>query len=49
MVTSTFPAFESAVQTANIWIKDLAEELGDADDKYRAYHVLRAVLHALRD
>jgi uncharacterized protein (DUF2267 family) len=42
-------AFDSAVQVTNAWIKELAEDLGDPDDRYRAYHALRAVLHALRD
>jgi uncharacterized protein (DUF2267 family) len=49
MITSTLAAFDNAVHSANTWIKDLAEELGDPDDKYRAYHAMRAVLHALRD
>jgi uncharacterized protein (DUF2267 family) len=41
-------AFDSTVQTTNVWLKDLMEELG-WEDRYRAYHALRAVLHALRD
>ena len=49
MITSTLTAFDNAIHSANTWIKDLAEELGDPDDKYRAYHAMRAVLHALRD
>lgn len=47
--TTRLSAFDSAVQTANRWIKELAEDLGDPQDRQRAYHALRAVLHALRD
>jgi uncharacterized protein (DUF2267 family) len=49
MKTSTLSAFENAQHTANIWVSEVANELGDAADKHRAYHALRAVLHALRD
>jgi uncharacterized protein (DUF2267 family) len=41
-------AFDSTLQTTNTWLKELREELG-WDDRHRAYHALRAVLHALRD
>lgn len=41
-------AFDSTVQTTNIWLNDLADQLG-WQDKQRAYHALTAVLHALRD
>lgn len=40
--------FDHTVHTTNVWLKDLMEELG-WDDRHRAYHALRAVLHALRD
>jgi uncharacterized protein (DUF2267 family) len=40
--------FESTIQTTNIWLHDILERLG-WQDRYRAYHALRAVLHALRD
>jgi uncharacterized protein (DUF2267 family) len=40
--------FEPALQTANRWIDDVMTELG-WDDRRRAYHALRAVLHTLRD
>lgn len=33
---------------ANIWLKDVASELGD-DNRQYAYRALRAVLHVLRD
>jgi uncharacterized protein (DUF2267 family) len=39
---------ERSAEKANIWLKDVANELGDEDRQY-AYRVLRAVLHALRD
>jgi uncharacterized protein (DUF2267 family) len=44
-------SLDTSVHATNTWIKDLAEELGwaDAGGRQRAYHALRAVLHALRD
>ncbi len=45
--TSLVP-FENTLQTTNIWLHDIGERLG-WDDPQRAYHALRAVLHALRD
>jgi len=41
-------AFDSTIQTTNVWLNDLADRLG-WQDKQRAYHALTAVLHALRD
>jgi uncharacterized protein (DUF2267 family) len=41
-------AFDSTVQTTNVWLHEIMEQLGWAD-QHRAYHALRAVLHALRD
>jgi uncharacterized protein (DUF2267 family) len=38
---------ERSVEKTNLWLKELAGELG-ADRRY-AYRALRAVLHALRD
>jgi len=40
--------FDSTIQTTNIWLNDILERLG-WQESYRAYHALRAVLHALRD
>ncbi len=40
--------FDKGVEKANLWIKDLSQEL-EATDPRQAYRVLRAVLHALRD
>lgn len=48
MHVSAISAFESTVQKSNGWIRELMDELG-WDEPQRAYHGLRAVLHALRD
>jgi len=40
--------FDETLQLSNIWLNELMDQL-DWDDKRRAYRVLRAVLHALRD
>jgi uncharacterized protein (DUF2267 family) len=39
--------FDDTVQKTNIWLKDVMDDLGP--DRQRAYQVLRAVLHTLRD
>ena len=49
MSTATTMPFEGTIRTTNAWLKELAEDLGWGDDRHRAYHALRAVLHALRD
>ena len=41
-------AFDSTIQTTNVWLNDILDRLG-WQNHYRAYHALRAVLHALRD
>jgi uncharacterized protein (DUF2267 family) len=41
-------AISRGVQKANIWINDMAGEMGTQDED-RAYNVMRAYLHALRD
>jgi uncharacterized protein (DUF2267 family) len=48
MTHSAIPAFDSTIQTTNIWLHDIQGRLGWAEP-HRAYHALRAVLHALRD
>lgn len=48
MSLTTQVPFESTYQTTSVWLKELMEELS-WDDRHRAYHALRAVLHALRD
>ncbi len=41
-------AFDTAVQKANIWLKDI-EQAGKLRSRFQAYAALRSVLHALRD
>lgn len=48
MTQTTLTPFESTIHTTNIWLHDIQERLGWGDP-HRAYHALRAVLHALRD
>ncbi len=40
--------FDNTVQKSNRWLKEIMEELGWGN-RHRAYHALRATLHALRD
>jgi uncharacterized protein (DUF2267 family) len=40
--------FDTTIQTTNIWLDEIMQEL-NWDDRHRAYHALRAVLHTLRD
>ena len=48
MSTAGISAFESTVHSTNVWLHDLMDLMG-WQDKHRAYHALRVVLHALRD
>lgn len=48
MHASAISAFETTIQKSNGWIRELMDDLG-WDEPQRAYHGLRAVLHALRD
>jgi len=48
MSQTSLTPFESTLQTTNIWLNEILERLGWRE-QYRAYHALRAVLHALRD
>jgi len=41
-------AFDSTLQTTNVWLNDLIDRMG-WQDKQRGYQALRVVLHALRD
>jgi uncharacterized protein (DUF2267 family) len=41
-------AFDSTIHTTNQWLHELNAELNWMD-RHRTFHVLRAVLHALRD
>jgi len=49
MSSTGLAAFEHTVDITNGWLKELDERLGWGADSHRAYHALRAVLHALRD
>ena len=40
--------FESTLQKTNIWLKEICDLL-HWDDRHKAYHGLRAVLHTVRD
>ena len=40
--------FDSTLHTTNTWLNDVMDRLG-CPDRQRAYHALRAVLHALRN
>jgi uncharacterized protein (DUF2267 family) len=48
MTQTAIAAFESTLQTTNVWLHEIMERMGWMD-KHRAYHALRVVLHALRD
>jgi uncharacterized protein (DUF2267 family) len=45
---SDIDLIDRSAEKTNIWLNELADELGSKDRK-RAYHVLRAYLHAVRD
>lgn len=49
MTTTThIRGLDHSVELTNIWLSELAAELG-SDDRHEAYRVLRAFLHTLRD
>jgi uncharacterized protein (DUF2267 family) len=48
MASPRLQPFEATIQKTDAWMEDVMEELGP-DDPQKAYHSLRAVLHALRD
>jgi uncharacterized protein (DUF2267 family) len=47
MATTGLETWDKTVQTTNIWLDEIMEELGT--DRQTAWHVLGAVLRALRD
>jgi uncharacterized protein (DUF2267 family) len=47
MSATGLDVFDKTLQTTNIWLKEIMDEIGP--DRQRAYHVLGAVLRALRD
>jgi len=48
MSTTGLSTFDETVQLSNIWLNELMHAV-NWDDKPRAYRLLRATLHALRD
>jgi uncharacterized protein (DUF2267 family) len=48
MTVRSIQSFEHALHGANEWLKELAEH-PEVQDQDKAYTILRAVLHALRD
>jgi len=48
MTMTGLEGFDTAVQKADIWLKEIMAEL-NVDSRQRAYMALRAVFHTLRD
>lgn len=48
MSATGLEVFDRTLQITNIWLDDIMRETG-WNDRQRAYHALRAVLHTLRD
>jgi uncharacterized protein (DUF2267 family) len=47
MSATGLEVFDKTVQTTNIWLKEIGEQIGP--DRHRCYQALRAVLFTLRD
>ncbi len=47
MSATGLEGFDRTIQTTHIWLDEIIEDLGT--DRHTAWHVLGAVLHALRD
>lgn len=47
MTSTGLEVFDKTLQTTNIWLNEIGEDLGP--DRQRCYQALRAVLFALRD
>lgn len=47
MAATGLEVFDRTLQTTNIWLDEVMERIGP--DRHAAWHVLGAVLHALRD
>ncbi len=47
-MSNSLEVFESTLQKTHLWLKEIMEDL-KTHDRHRAYLVLRATLHALRD
>lgn len=48
MSATGLPVFHETAQLSNLWLNEVMVAV-DWDDKHRAYRLLRATLHALRD
>lgn len=48
MSATGLEVFDRTLQATNVWLDDIMVEL-NWSDRHKAYHALRAVLHALRD
>lgn len=48
MTATGLKSIDRGLEITNIWLKEMMEELG-WNDRERAFHGMRAVLHALRD
>jgi uncharacterized protein (DUF2267 family) len=48
MSATGLKVFDTTIQTTNIWLDEIMNDLG-WDDRHKAFHALRAVLHTLRD
>ncbi|MCC7419901.1 MAG: DUF2267 domain-containing protein [Planctomycetaceae bacterium] len=48
MSATGLDVFDSTLQTTHIWLDEICDKLG-WNDRHKAYHALRVVLHALRD
>ncbi len=48
MSATGLKVFDSTIQTTNVWLDDIMNEVGWGD-RHKAYTALRTVLHALRD
>jgi uncharacterized protein (DUF2267 family) len=48
MTSTSVTSIDRTIEKTNLWLNELMDELG-WDDLERAYHTLRAVLHAVRD
>lgn len=46
-MTNDLDVFDKTIQTTNVWLKDINEEIGP--DKQLAWHVLGVVLRTVRD
>jgi uncharacterized protein (DUF2267 family) len=48
MSATGLSVFDNTIEKTNIWLNEILDGLG-WQERHRAYHALRAVLHALRD